>query len=265
MEQQYKALEQFQPVFFHVYPSAVYILSDYICRKQLPPIHSVKAVLTASENLYSYQREVIQTAFQCRVYDFYGHSEHACMAGECEHSEKYHVYWQYGFTEFINSQGNKAEKTGELVELVATTYDNAVMPLIRYKTMDLAEYSDAHCECGRNYRLLNRIEGRLQELLITSTGRYISMTSINMHDRIFDHVRQFQFYQDNVNDCVLNIVRGERYTKIDEKLIYHGVKEKLGEELGLTIKYVDEIPLTKNGKYRFLIQKLPVRFGGQEE
>lgn len=39
------------------------------------------------------------------------------------------------------------------------------------------------------------------------------MTAINMHDEIFDHVRQFQFYQDRVEECVLYIVRNEQYTE----------------------------------------------------
>ena len=265
MEQQYHVLERYKPEYMHVYPSAIYILSDYVCRKHLSPISSIKAVLTASENLYQHQREKIQDAFQCKVYDFYGHSEHACMAGACECSDKYHLYWQYGFTELLNSQGGKAKKDGEIVEVVATTYNNAVMPLIRYRTMDLAEYAEGRCECGRNYQLLNRIEGRLQELLVTSSGRHISMTAINMHDEVFDHVRQFQFYQDRVEECVLNIVKNEQYTEEDERSIYRKVKEKLGDELGLRIRYVDEIPKTKSGKYRFLIQKLPITFENQEE
>lgn len=265
MEQQYYALVQYKPEYLHVYPSAIHMLSDYILRKHLPPINSIKAVLTASENLYPYQRKMIYDAFRCKIYDFYGHSEHACMAGECEHNEKYHVYWQYGFTELLNPQGGMAEKEGEIVEIIATTYNNAVMPLIRYRTMDLAEYAEGYCECGRNYQLLNRIEGRLQEMLVTSKGRHISMVSMNMHDEIFDHVRQFQFYQDNVEECVLNIVKNEQYTEEDEQMIYYKIKEKLGDELKLRIKYVEEIPKTRSGKHRFLIQKLPVAFGNDAD
>lgn len=261
MYAQYKALLKFKPEYFHVYPSAVYILCDFIERNCLEPIYSLKAVLTASENLYPYQRQKINQALKCRIYDFYGHSEHACMAGACECSDKYHVYWQYGYTELLNSQGKQPDKENEPAEIVATTFDNPVMPLIRYKTMDIASYSKERCKCGRNYQIINRIEGRLQELLVTASGRYISMTAINMHDSIFDHVRQFQFYQDCIECCVLNIVKAENYSVEDEKNIIKKISEKIGSELKLKIKYVSEIPRTKSGKYRFLVQKLPIHFG----
>lgn len=260
MQVQYEALQSFKPKFLHVYPSAISILADFILRKNLEPVSSVEAVLTASENLYPSQRELVEKAFHCRVLDFYGHSEHVCLAGNCEKSNAYHIYWQYGFHELIRPDEDFSDdlKEGDTVEFVGTSFDNPVMPLIRYRTMDSASYSGKKCDCGRNYQLVNSIEGRLQELLITPTGRKISMTAINMHDRVFDHVKQFQFFQDNVNKCVLNVVRNENYSKEDEKGIYREIGAKLGD-LHMQIHYVEEIPRTKNGKYRFLVQKLEVR------
>lgn len=256
MMQQYEALQRFKPSFLHVYPSAICILCDYIKRKNLEPIKSLKAVLTASENLYLYQRELIEDVLKCRVYDFYGHSEHACIAGGCADSNRYHILWQYGYCELINEENKPATKENEVVEIVATTYDNFAMPLIRYKTMDTVLNSNEACNCGKNYKVINGIEGRLQELLITPSGRKISMTALNMHDDIFDNVKQFQFHQNDVHFCTLNIVKGVDYTNADEKKIYLEMSNKLGEDIELKLKYVDSIPRTKSGKLRFLVSEL---------
>lgn len=258
MKIQYEALQKYKPKFFHVYPSAICILCDYIKRNHLKPITSLKAVLTASENLYLSQRELIEETLQCRVYDFYGHTEHGCIAGGCRESDRYHILWQYGYSELINENNKEAESENELAEIVTTTYDNFAMPLIRYRTMDMVSNSEKTCSCNKNYKIINGIEGRLQELLITPTGRKISMTAINMHNDIFDHVKQFQFHQNQVNYCTLNIVRDENYTDRDEEKILLEIGKKIGADLELRLQYVESIPRTKSGKFRFLIQELEV-------
>jgi phenylacetate-CoA ligase len=142
---------------------------------------------------------------------------------------------------------------------VATGFYNFAMPFIRYKTMDLATHTNQKSPDGFNYRLFKRIEGRLQELIVTSTGRLISMTAINMHDETFDNVRQFQFYQDTPGKLILKILPNKNFSNVDLQRIYDNLKFKLGHDTELEIKLVDSIPRTKSGKLRFLDQKLEIK------
>ncbi|QCX34376.1 phenylacetate--CoA ligase family protein [Caloramator sp. E03] len=255
-------INKFNPDFIQAYPSSIYILSNYINEnKIIINCKNLKCILCASENLYEFQRKEIENAFNVKVFSFYGHTEHACIGGECEYSNYYHLQSEYGYTELINENGQEVTEEDEIGEIVATGFNNYVVPFIRYKTMDLAVNTNKTCTCGRNYKLIKKVEGRLQELLITFTGRYISMTAINMHSNIFDNVQQFQFYQDTPGVCIFNIVKKPNYTEKDEKIIYRELKKKLGDDMQLIIKYVDNIPRTKSGKYRFLIQKLDIKYG----
>ena len=229
-------------------------------RNNVEPIPSIKAILAGSENVYPHQRKLVEEVFNCRLFSHYGHSEQACLAGECEKSTDYHIFWQYGYAELLNDKGRPVSHEGEAGEIVATSFDNFAMPFIRYKTMDIAENTLRTCSCGRNCRLVSRIKGRLQEVLTTKSGRYISMTAINMHSDVFDNLYQFQFYQDDPGYCIFYAVKRPGFTDADEKKIILELKKKLGEELGLRIQYVHEIPRTASGKYRFLIQKLPILF-----
>ena len=127
--------------------------------------------------------------------------------------------------------------------------------------MDLAVPANGKCECGRDCPLLKKVEGRLQELIVTGTGRLISMTAINMHSDVFDNVKQFQFYQEKKGEVIFNIVRKQSYTDHDTEYIRKELYKKLGDDVNLIIRFVDHIPRTQRGKYRFLIQKLPIEFG----
>jgi len=256
-----KKIREFKPKFIQAYPSALQILVSYMKQNNIEPFESVKAIFCGSENIYDWQRELFEKVLKTRVYSWYGHSERVCLAGECEKSHYYHAFPQYGYLELINDKGEWCSKENEKCEIVATGFTNYVMPFIRYKTQDIAINTNKKCECGRNWKLIKYVEGRLQELIITNNDRLISMTAINMHSDVFDNVKQFQFHQKEKGKVVFNIVKKDTYSDQDTEYIRNELMKKLGSDMELNIKFVNTIPRTKSGKYRFLIQELPIKFG----
>jgi phenylacetate-CoA ligase len=254
-------IRKFKPKFIQAYPSAITILARFMKENNIAPFSTVKALLLGSENLYSWQRELLEEVLQCRVYSWYGNTEQTVLAGECEVSSYYHIFPEYGIVELIGNDGKPVTKENELGEVISTGLNNFVFPLIRYRTMDLATLANKKCKCGRDYQLLKNVEGRLQEFIVTGTGRLISMTAINMHSNVFDNVKQFQFYQEKKGEVFFNIVKKQTYTHRDTEYIRRELYKKLGDDVNLIIRFVDHIPLTRRGKYRFLIQKLPIGFG----
>lgn len=246
--------------FIHTYPSAITIICDFINKTGYGLTYKLKAVLATSENIYNRQREHIESTLKTRLFSFYGHSELCIFAGECEKSTKYHIFSEYGYTELVDSNDKVISEDGVIGELVGTSFNNFAMPFIRYRTADYSSYSqEQECECERNYKLLNSVEGRwLQEMIITSQGNKISITAMNMHSNIFDNVKAFQFYQDTPGICIIKLVRKDSFTLYDEKNIYAELKKKLGAYIDLKVEYVNEIPRTIGGKYRFVVQKLKI-------
>ena len=256
---------KFQPKFIHTYPSAITILARFMRENSIEPFSSVKAILCSSEAFYPGQRKLIEDAFRCRVFSWYGHGEVTTLAGECEYSKDYHIFSEYGFTELIDVEGEVINRGRILGEIVGTGFESWAMPFIRYRTEDFAEYSDKKCECGRKYRLLKRVEGRwLQEMIVTRKENLISITALNMHSNVFDNVKQFQFYQDKKGEVIFNIICRDSYTERNTRYIRKELLKKLGNDVDLQIRFVDKIPRTKSGKYRFLIQKLPIKFGDEQ-
>jgi phenylacetate-CoA ligase len=257
-------IRKFRPRFIQGYPSTAVILARYMVDHGIEPFPTVKAVLCGSENLYPWQRDLLTEAFGCRVFSWYGNSEQTVLAGECEESTRYHIFPEYGIVELIGRDGLPVEGPGAMGEVVATNLTNFVCPLIRYRTMDLATVAGGVCTCGRSYPLLERVEGRVQDFIVTGRGELLSGIAMNIDTDAFDNVKQFQFYQEKIGEVVLNIVRKPAFSKQDAEYLYWEVSRSCGDDVVITIRYVDDIPLTPRGKYRYFVQNLPIRFSERE-
>jgi len=254
-------IRRFKPRFIQSYPSTAALLARYMTGHGIDPFPTVQAVLCGSENLYPWQRSLLEEAFGCRVFSWYGNSEQTVLAGECEESTHYHIFPEYGIVELIGRDGRPVANPGEMGEVVATNLTNYVCPLIRYRTMDLATAAQGPCTCGRHYPLLEHVEGRLHEFIVTKDRRLISMTAVNMHSDVFDNVVQFQFYQEKAGEVILRIVRKPGYTDRDTDYILSELEKKFEGDVDVTVHFVTKIPRTRRGKYRFLIQDLPLDGG----
>lgn len=260
METFYLRALEYSPKWLRCYPSSGHIFARFLDERGWK-IPSIEGVLCASENLYEFQRGRLQKVFGEKVFSHYGHYELAVLAGYCEHVPGYHVLPQYGYAELLDSHGKRVRAPGEIGEIVATSFLMYATPMIRYRTRDYAVFKSSVCsECGRPYEVWDRIEGRLQEFVVTGTGRLISMTAINMHDSTFDCVRQFQFHQTERGRITLNFVPRSECSDSALAFLRSRVLEKLGSDVTLSLRPVEEISLTARGKHRFLIQELPVEF-----
>jgi phenylacetate-CoA ligase len=253
-----REIRRFKPRFIHAYPSTAVILARYMREHRIEPLPTVKAVLCGSENLYPWQRDLLAEAFGCRVFSWYGNSEQTALAGECEESTHYHIFPEYGVVELIGRDGRPVEGPGVLGEVVATSLTNYVCPLIRYRTRDVAVAAAQRCSCGRQYPLLEKVEGRLQEFIVTRGGHLISVTPINYESGAFENIRQFQMYQETMGELIIKVVRKPAYTEDDTRQLIQELRWQLGDGVDVQVCFVDEIPRTVSGKFRYLIQKLPI-------
>jgi len=256
-------IRKFKPKFIQAYPSTITTIAEFMREKNIESFRSIKAILCGSENLYEWQRELLEDVFRCRVYSWYGHAERAVLAGECEVSTNYHIFPEYGIVELIDKFDNLITRENVTGEIVATGLTNDIMPLIRYRTMDLAQLSNTKCECRRDYNHITKIEGRVQEIVFTKDGRCISLTAIIASVKkleSFPKVKKIQFIQEKEGELRIKIIRGYEYLSRDEEEMLQGIKRSLGDVLDVNIEYVDDIAWTNSGKHRLLIQKLPIGF-----
>ena len=254
-----KKIKEYQPVSISAYPSVITLLANYLDGKAKVSIPTLKVILCGSEEIRPNQRELIEKVFGCRVYSWYGQSECVCLAGECEINNKYHIYSEYGITELLDKDGNEVNKPGQVGEIVATGFNNYAMPFIRYKIGDLAIKSDEKCNCGRNYTLLEKIQGRSQEIVINKDGNQIALNPIvfGIHGDIWRQIRTIQFIQNEQG--ILEVLVVKAFSASDQKLsrnLEDMLIDRSGNRIQFNIRFVEQLQRTRIGKAPLLIQRL---------
>jgi len=254
-------LFRYRPEFLHGYPSAISLLAEYVVRHGIDMRGlGLKAVLLGSEGTEPGQRQAIATAFRARPYSWYGHSERLLLGGECERTEAYHHIPDYGILEIIDDQGQAVIEPGQEGELVGTGLWNCAMPLIRYRTGDRGRLLETRCDCGRHFDRFDRVQGRWQqEYVVGRSGSRISIAALNVHGPFYDHVVRYQYVQRVPGLMELRLMTAPGFSDDDMEGLKRAFAARAGDELEVTIKIVDDIPLTARGKMRRVLRETQAR------
>lgn len=215
-----------------------------------------KAILSTCMVLHDFERAKIEEVFACRVTNRYGCEEVSLIACECERHEGLHVNSDCLYVEVLDRDGYACEP-GEVGRLVITDLINRAMPLLRYEVGDMAAWSEKPCSCGRTLPLLSRIEGRVADYVVTSSGEYISGISLTENFAVLvPGVAQLQIVQEELNRFTFNIVRGPDFGEPSFQRLDELVAQRFGPATHYECQFVDRIPQERSGKFRFCISKV---------
>ncbi len=248
-----KKIQQFKPMGVEGYPSSIYILARYLSK--IKAYCPVPAVLTSSETLLPMQRELIEERFQCEVFDFFGMAERVLYASECRCHAGKHLNSDYGIVEIIDKDSNVLPE-GEFGTIVATGLWNFAMPLIRYETSDASSILPGQCACGRSFPLMNQVMTKFEDIIVLADGRMIPSSVLTHPFKPLSSILKSQIVQIDFNTIEVNIVKGSEYTENDTSILMKGMKERLGDNVTISIRFVQDIPNDKSGKFRWVISKV---------
>jgi phenylacetate-CoA ligase len=211
--------------------------------------------------LYDHDREFIEKVFCCPVFNRYGSTEFGNLAHECERHQGLHIYTEHAYIECLRN--NVPASPGEKGELVITSLDNFGMPFIRYRIGDYGEMSDKICDCGRGLPMLKSVDGRVFDIVIAPNGRFISGTYWTILFKTVDGIRQFQLIQEGVDSLSIKLIIEPSFQKTALDTLVERIKESCGAAMRVRFDFVNDIPLTKAGKRKFIISKIPMTFGNE--
>mgnify|MGYP002401912099 CR=1 FL=1 len=86
------------------------------------------------------------------------------------------------------------------------------------------------------------------------------MGVLQLVSRSSANMMEYQLYQDMEGELVLYIVKKPGFSDDDVRSINTHLRTRLGDEFSVSIAYTDAIPRTARGKYKFFVQKLPVKY-----
>lgn len=120
-------------------------------------------------------REWIEGFWEAPLCMTYASTETATVLGfECLHRQGYHIN-EFDF--FVEIPDPDSEGYGEVV---ITTVNREVMPLLRYRTRDVARWIEGDCPCGFPFRRLSPLRGRCDEIVASVWG--------NVHPDFFETI-----------------------------------------------------------------------------
>lgn len=242
--------ERFRQVF--AYPSAIYLLCLHARKVGRDLRHlGVKTIFVTSELLFPHQREVITDTFGCPVADGYGGRDSGFLAHECPRGGM-HILADTVVLEVVDESGRPLPP-GVPGEIVATDLYSHEAPFVRFATGDIGVLSDRQCSCGRSLPLLDRLEGRSNDSVVTPDGRIMHGQSLVALVMEIEGIDQFRVRQLTPERFHLQIVRNAAFREDTEARIRRTWEERLRSRLQITFEYPPAIPVEANGKLRYIV------------
>ncbi len=245
--------------FLDAYPSTAYILARHLVEagKTFP----LRAIVCSSETLLPVQRAAIEQAFACRVFDVFSQAERVLFAMECEKHDGLHVQPEFGVLEIVGDGGETLPE-GRFGRIVATGLENYGMPLIRYEVGDVSAARGAPCGCGRTLARMAAVTTKAEDIVVTPEGRFISSSTLTHPFKPMVRIEKSQIVQETPDRVTVRIVRRPGYTDDDTRQLVAALGERLGPSVAIDVEFVEDIPRGPSGKFRWVVSRVPLRFGG---
>ena len=194
--------------------------------------------------------------FGAKVLPYYGCGEIQSLGYSCpEAPGVYHTCDEHAVIEVEAPDGRTALE-GEGPFLI-TDLDNSAFPMIRYRNGDAGKIAAPGCPCGRTLGRIVRVDGRINDVLVTTTGAAISGVIGTHAFRLVRGVDAFQIVQSRPGQVLIKIVRapGGYDPAVEEPKLRKIFGKHLGEGADVAIEYPTSLPKTAAGKSRFMINE----------
>lgn len=247
--------QRVRPTLLFGHAHSLFLLAQYLKNLNINGL-TPKGILSTSMMLIPAERQLIEEVFGVKVIDRYGCEEVGLIACECERHEGMHLNIEHLFIEFLREDGTPAAN-GEPGRIVITDLLNLAMPLIRYQVEDVGVPTDRRCSCGRGLPLMEGVAGRVADFLIRPDGSRVAGISLieNTLTRL-PGIDQMQIVQEDYQEIVLRLVRGDEYTAEVESRLVEYFRSVFGQEAKIQVVPVEQLPPEQSGKFRFSICRI---------
>jgi phenylacetate-CoA ligase len=242
-------LRKRRPPWFHGYPSLLALVAAYVVETGSDLGYQVRWVTTGAENLLPHQSVMIERAFGVKPLQHYGLAEGVATVSQRELGAL-HVDEDYAAVEFLPLGQDGLHR------IIGTNFTNLATPLLRYDAQDLAIIrADTSCSCGRPGRVVERIDGRLEDYVVLRNGARIGRMDHIFKDMVDIH--EAQIYQARPGEMTIRVVRGRNYTEADERMLLRETRKRVGHEMEVRVEYVAGLSRSNVGKLRFVVSDIP--------
>ena len=219
-------------------------------------IKAPRAVFCTAMEVTDQCLQLAEQAFGAPGVDVYVSNEFGVVAWSCPvRRDLLHVNDDAFLVEILGADGVPVP-AGTTGELVVTSLGLRSMPLIRYRTGDIAASVPGPCECGRGLGLLTRVQGRTAHVIRRPDGGLITtpvVTRLIGRAAAYDWVERFQVREEPEGRLRFLIDARRPPSEAERDGLRQTLEGELGRHFRITIELVDAIPDAPNGKLQYLI------------
>jgi phenylacetate-CoA ligase len=127
------------------------------------------------------------------------------------------------------------------------------MPLLRFKTGDIASITHEPCACGCRLIRVQELSGRERDVIRTPDSRRIHGAFFTHFEALHhaDWIHRFQIYQPDLQTFILRVILWRDPNEVERQALLDALREGLGD-MDFRIEVVDEMEVTRTGKFRVL-------------
>ncbi|HKZ37823.1 MAG TPA: AMP-binding protein [Chryseolinea sp.] len=168
---QWETIDRLKPTVLVAVPSFLIKLIEFANQQSIDlNKSSVKKAVCIGESLRTADLELntlgkkILDSWNIKLYSTYASTEMQTAFTECGYGVGGHHHPELIIVELLDDK-NIPVKAGDVGEVTITTLGVEGMPLLRYKTGDVARFYDSRCSCGRTSLRLGPVIGRHQQMI----------------------------------------------------------------------------------------------------
>ena len=169
-ERQLLLIEDFRPRVIACTPSYMMTLAEAAAARGIDTHSlSLRSAVLGAEPWTEAMRRQIERVLPLKAVNIYGLSEviGPGVSNECVEAQRgSHVFEDHFLVEAVDPRTGEPVRAGEVGELVFTTLTKEALPVVRYRSGDLAFLDPAPCVCGRTHVRMSLVVGRTDDMLI---------------------------------------------------------------------------------------------------
>lgn len=251
-EDNLKLLRKIKPDLLIGFPSILTLIGRMMSTQKSAPLRP-RFLYTIAEVLTSDYREILHEQWGIDPIDLYGANESGIMAFQCTRRAGYHVNIDSVHIDIVN--GDRTCDVGERGEVVVTSLDLRVMPIIRYRVGDISYRMKGNCACECNFPCLGEIVGRSDGFVIGTSGKMFSALEVSLLLHPIKGIQHYRLIQEKKGYVRIEWVAKEGAYRADNE-IRSVLQRCLGEDFEIDVHRIDQIQREKSGKIRSVISNV---------
>jgi phenylacetate-CoA ligase len=238
------------PEMLWAYASILHLLADeqLAGRLKIAP----RTVVSASELLTEGTRRRAVSAWGEVIFDTYATTDCGGLGAECDRHRGMHLLEDLAIIEVVD-RDNRPVAPGVFGDkLLVTVLASRTQPLIRYELEDSLRLGAAPCPCGRPFRLIEAVQGRVEERLSFPA---VAGGEVAVHPNVFSNILDtlaisgWQVVQDRDG---LHVLLAGVSGALDDAALAETLSRALAEQGAVSppidVRRVASIPQSASGK-----------------